>query len=135
MSITLIYDVFNDEYNEIEKSQPDNSYTECSISVDEDIHITFADYYLRIRLDSNNLLHAEFMPGWTTGLTEKNIDFTRITNLLEPLIREVLATKNIEQSIRLHKLLFPLLDRKFFTQRVVDNYELPQITPTKSARN
>lgn len=134
MRIAVVYNVFNDEYDVKENSFTDWDCGMYGICMNDSLVILVGLNYLIFTLDSEYSVRTKFSRMFSE-LADLNIDFTRITKLLEPLIKEIFATRDISQMIQLHKCLLPLLDRVIFTQRIVDNYEIPQVVVTKSARN
>jgi hypothetical protein len=134
MSIAIRYNIYTGKYDIIENPCSDEDYGPCGICMENNIVVYVDSNHLIFEPKSKYSVCARLTTA-SSDLTEKNINLTRIANLLEPLIKEVLATRNTSQMIQLHKHLLPLLDRIIFTQQIVDNYEIPQISITKSARN
>jgi hypothetical protein len=135
MGIALVHNVYTDEFDIIENPLTEEDYGNCGISVSESGILVYVFV--------NEVMFSRDFSGTISGrLTTENSDFyqikvklTRIVNHFKFLIEEVFATKDVKLMIRLYKYLLPLLDRMIFTQEVIDNFELPKLSPAKSARN
>lgn len=125
MSIAISYNIYTGEYDIVENPCSDEDYGPCGICMENNIVVYVDSNHLIFEPNSKYSVSARLTTA-SSDLTEKNIDFTRIADLLKPLIKEVFATRNTSQMIQLHKYLLPLLDRMIFTQQIVDNYELTE---------
>jgi hypothetical protein len=131
MDVLIIYDPYEDTYTTVVDYLFDRD-TPWRITISEDI--LFIDTHGSSLKFTYNLGRSGILVFYSSDLNLV-CNFERITKYLEPLIEEILTTRDIKLMKYLYKSLFPLLNRTVITQRMIDEYELPQKVPTKSARN
>jgi hypothetical protein len=131
MNILIIYDPYGDTYTTKINCLFDRNIL-WKITVFDDI--LFIDANGSSLRFTHNFDKSDIIICYIYNL-DTGCNFERIAEYFKPLIEEILMTRDIELMKYLYKSLFPLLNKMMLTQRMIDEYELPQKVPTKSARN